>query len=218
MIYPAEEWMQNVAHVRPNIARWDYILSLYEWFNGDRLSLLPIQLPYRDNDSWLAVEFPAADPLHPNQPFNIEHDTLSVTIHGDAAFIPAGAQCGLLIDDWTEVIPTRNETTGITFNYDQPNVAPPQALLLAVTPVEKGHWTWDDLVGILNDTLLRAKLRAVEPQLLDTLDKVEVGVLLPAILADFSQYDLGVALDYRINIPYVYETAPIMTVMQSTTR
>ena len=217
MFYPAEEWMQNVAHVRPNIARWDYILSLHEWFNGNRLSLLPIQLPYRDNDSWLAVEFPAADPLHPDQPFNIEHDTLSVTIHGDAAFIPAAAQCGLLIDDWTEVIPTRNETTGIAFNYDQPNVAPPQALLLAVTPVERGHWTWDDLVGILNDTLLRAKLRAVEPQLLDTLDKAEVGVLLPAILADFSQYDLSVALDYRINIPYVYATAPIMTVMQSTT-
>jgi hypothetical protein len=216
MRYPAEEWMQSVAHVRPGLSRWDYILSLYEWFNGDRLSLLPIQLPYRANDSWLAVEFPPADPLHPDQPFNIEHDTLSVTIHGDAAFIPASAQCGLLIDDWTEDIPTRNETTGIAFNYDQPNVAPPQALLLAVTPQEKGHWEWDDLIGILNDTLLRAKLRAVEPKLLDTQDLAEVGVLLPAILADFSQYDLNVALDYRLNIPYVYTTAPIVTVMQTT--
>lgn len=216
MLYPAEEWMQSVAHVRPNLSRWDYILSLYEWFNGDRLSLLPIQLPYRANDSWLAVEFPPVDPLHPDQPFNIEHDTLSVTIHGDAAFVPASAQCGLLIDDWTEVIPTKNETTGIAFNYDQPNVVPPQALLLAVTPQEKGHWTWDDLIGILNDTLLRAKLRAVEPQLLDTLDNAQVGVLLPAILADFSQYDLNVALDYRINIPYVYATAPIVTVMKTT--
>ncbi len=209
MPYPAEEWMQNVAHVRPNIARLDTVLSLYEWSTGDRLSLLPIQLPYRDNDSWLAVEFPKVNPLHPDQPFNIEHDTLSVTIHGDAAFNPASAQCGLLIDDWVEVIPTNNETTGIAFNYDQPNVVPPQALLLAVTPQEKGHWSWDEIVGILNDTLQRAKLRAVEPQLLDTLDKAEIGVLLPAILADFSQYDLNVALDYRMNIHYVYQTAPI---------
>jgi hypothetical protein len=217
MRYPAEEWLQSVAHVRTNLSRWDHILSLYEWFNADRLSLLPIQLPYRASDSWLAVEFPQIDPLHPDQPFNIEHDTLSITIHGDAAFIPAAAQCGLLIDDWTEDIPTHNETTGITFNYDQPNVTPPQALLLAVTPQLKGHWTWDDLVGILNDTLLRAKLRAVEPQLLDKLDKAEVGVLLPAILADFSQYDLSVALDYRLNIPFVYEAAPVMTVMKTTT-
>jgi hypothetical protein len=216
MRYPAEEWLQSVAHVRTNLSRWDYILSLYEWFNADRLSLLPIQLPYRAGDSWLAVEFPTTDPLDPTKPFNIEHDTLSITIHGDAAFIPAAAQCGLLIDDWTEDIPTRNETTGIAFNYDQPNVTPPQALLLAVPPSLKGHWSWDDLVGILNDTLLRAKLRAVEPQLLDTLDKAEVGVLLPAILADFSQYDLSVALDYRLNIPFVYENAPVMVVMKTT--
>lgn len=216
MRYPAEEWLQSVAHVRTNLSRWDYILSLYEWFNTGRLSLLPIQLPYRAGDSWLAVEFPQTDPLDPTQPFKIEHDTLSITIHGDAAFIPAAAQCGLLIDDWTEDIPTRTETTGIAFNYDQPNVTPPQALLLAVPPSLKGHWTWDDLVGILNDTLLRAKLRAVEPQLLDTLDKAEVGVLLPAILADFSQYDLSVALDYRLNIPFVYENVPVMAVMKTT--
>jgi hypothetical protein len=173
-------------------------------------------LPYRASDSWLAVEFPTTEPLDPTQPFNIEHDTLSITIHGDAAFTPAAAQCGVLIDDWTEDIPTRNETTGIAFNYDQPNVTPPQTLLLAVTPQLKGHWTWDDLVGILNDTLLRAKLRAVEPQLLDKLDKAEVGVLLPAILADFSQYDLNLALDYRLNTNFVYETAPVMTVFNTT--
>ncbi len=216
MHYPAEEWLQSVAHVRNNLSRWDYILSFYEWFNADRLSLLPIQLPYRAGDSWLAVEFPITDPLDPTQPFNIEHDTLSITIHGNAAFVPAAAQCGLLIDDWTEDIPTRKQTSGIAFNYDQPNVTPPQALLLAVPPNLKGHWTWDDLVGILNDTLLRAKLRAVEPQLLDTLDKAEVGVLLPAILADFSQYDLSVALDYRLTIPFVYENAPVKAAMQFT--
>lgn len=216
MRYPAEEWMQSVAHVRTNLLRWDYLMSLYETFNNDRLSLLPIQLPYRAGDSWLAVEFPQQDALDPTQPFNIEHDTLSITVHGDAAFAPTTAQCGLLLDDWIEDIPTRNETTGIAFNYDQPNVTPPQTLLLAVPPILKGHWTWDDLVGILNDTLLRAKLRAVEPQLLDKLAQSEVGVLLPAILADFSQFDLNVSLDYRLNIPFVYETAPIMTVMTTT--
>jgi hypothetical protein len=212
MAYPAEEWMQSVAQARPKIARWDSVLSLCECLNNERLDLQPIQVPYRENDSWLAVEFPQTHPADPSQPFNIEHDTLSLVIHGEAAFTPAAAHCGLLIDDWVELIPTRNETTGIAFNYDQPNTAPPQTLLLAVTPQVKGHWAWDDVVGILNDTLLRAKLRAVEPRLLDTVNKAEVGVLLPAIVADFTQYDLNVALDYRLNLGYVAANVPIEAV------
>lgn len=211
MRYPTQEWLQSVAHVRTKVSRWDTIMSLYETFKDNPLSLLPVQLPYRAGDSWLAVEFPQQDPLDPTQPFNIEHDTLSITVHGDAAFTPAVAQCGLLIDDWTEDIPTRDETTGIAFNYDQPNVTPPQTLLLAVPPQLKGRWSWNELVGILNDTLLRAKLRAVEPQLLDKVESSEVGVLLPAILADFTQFDLNASLDYRLNIPFVFESAPIMT-------
>ena len=55
----------------------------------------------------------------------------------------------MLLDDWTEEIPTASETTGISFRFNQPNAAPPQTLLLAVTPEETGSWDWDDLVGIL---------------------------------------------------------------------
>lgn len=214
--YPADEWLQNAAHVRPKLSRWDYILSLYECYQGERLALQPVQLPYRVNDSWLAVGFPEkdpdVDPDFPDKPFSVQHDTLSITIHGAAAFTPASHQCGLLLDDWTEMVPQKNEVTGIGFHYNQPNATPPQALLLAVTPQEKGYWTWDDLVNILNDTLLRAKLRAVEPDMLDKLKKSEVGVLLPAILSDFSQYDLTIALDYRLNLEYVYTNNPVMAV------
>jgi hypothetical protein len=39
----------------------------------------------------------------------------------------------------------------------------PQALLLAVPPALKGHWSGNDLVDSVADTLDRAKLRAVEP-------------------------------------------------------
>lgn len=89
---------------------------------------------------------------------------------------------------------------------------PPQSLLLAVTPEIKGGWTWDDLIGILNNTLDRAKLRAVEPKLLDELLPPEVNILRPAILADFSQYDLNVALDYRLNLEMLASVIPIKTV------
>jgi hypothetical protein len=209
MIFPVDEWLQSTSHVRPKAARWDGIRAFTETFNEVSLELNPFQLPYRARDSWLAVEFPETDELT-HEPFNILHDTLSVITHGDIALTSAG-QCGLLIDDWTEVIPTKEEVTGITFNYDRPNASPPQALLLAVTPQETGHWDWDDLVGVLNDTLQRAKRRAVEPLMLDKVNRPELGVLLPAVVADFSQYDLNISLDYRLNLKSLLESIPILS-------
>jgi len=209
MYFAADEWMQNASHARPRLARWDYIRTISE-VNSVALPLSPVQLPYKIKDSWLAVEFPATDPLDPTQPFTISNDTLSVAIHGEQAFQAGTTHCGLLIDDWTEAIPTQEEITGITFNYQQPGTFPPQAILLAVTPSIKGHWTWNDLVNILTDTLMRAKLRAVEPQLLATVNKVECGVLLPALLSNFTQFDLDISLDYRLNIKYVEEKLPIL--------
>ena len=41
---------------------------------------------------------------------------------------------GLLIDEWVEVVPSASETTAMVFQFDQPDAAPPQSLLLAVPP------------------------------------------------------------------------------------
>jgi hypothetical protein len=209
MPFPVDEWMQNAAQVRPRLARWDAIRTLVE-STGQQLTISPVQLPYKQKDSWVAVEFPAVDGIDPTKPFALTQDTISVVIHGDQAFAP-GAQAGLLIDEWTEHIPTDSENTGITFNYNQPNSFPPQALLLAVPAQIKGHWDWNELVGILTDTLERAKLRAVEPDLLATVGKVQANVLLPALLSNFTQADLDLALDYRLNLNIVAKEHPILS-------
>jgi len=213
MNFAADEWLHNVSHVRSRLSRWEYVRTIYESRNiaspDSSLELFPIQLPYRANDSWIAVEFPSTN--DDDTPFTILHDTLSIVVHGESASFSAGSQAGILLDEWTETIPVKEEITGISFNYNQPNATPPQALLLAVPAIEKGTWDWDELVGILNDTLLRAKLRAVEPALLDKINKPETGVLLPAILANFSQYDLDLALDYRINVSALTDKIPIQT-------
>jgi hypothetical protein len=216
MLYPADEWMQQAAHVRPRLARWDYIRMLCE-AGGNLPALRPVQVPYRANDSWLAVEYPATDPQDPTQPFTVTRDTLSVAIHGDQAFVAGKAHCGMLVDDWTEQIPNKQEVTGIGFNYDQPNAFPPQTILLAITPEVTGTWSWDKLTGILTDTLLRAKLRAVDPDLLAATGKVEYAVLLPALLASFTQHDLDISLDYRLNLTEVVEKLPISPVIATAT-
>jgi len=217
MLFPVDEWLQHTSHTRPRIARWDNIRTLNETLNGSDIALHAVQVPFRKKDSWIAIEYPAtypgldADGNLVDLPFTISHDTLSIVVNGDAAFVPAAKQSGLLLDDWTELIPGKDEITGIGFNYNRPNAMPPQALLLTVTPEVTGHWNWDSLINILNDTLLRAKLRAVDTSLLDKINSPEISVLLPAILSNFTQYDLDVALDMRINISQFAKEAPILT-------
>jgi len=105
----------------------------------------------------------------------------------------------LLIDAWTEVIPGDTETTGIAFNYNQPNSEPPQVLMLAVPPKIRGSWKWDDLLSILQDSLNRAKQRAVEP---DQLDNHALAQFLPAILTPTTSNP-----DATISAPLDFQTA-----------
>jgi hypothetical protein len=142
---------------------------------------------------------------------------LSIAAHGPTAFQSGAKQSGVLIDDWTEEIPTATETTGIAFRFNQPNAAPPQALLLAVTPNETGSWDWDDLVGTLNDTLRRAKRRAVEPDQLETRTPAWVtaepawqpfssvwNTFAPALVSEFSTIQLrDVSLDLMTMLDFV---------------
>jgi hypothetical protein len=133
----------------------------------------------------------------------VVHDTISIVQHLPQGFEPAAAQCGLLIDEWVESIPNRTEVTGIAFNFNAPNSAPPQSLLLAVTPNETGSWEWDDLVDSVLDTFRRARLRAVEPDMLG--DLAGIGTLLPAVVAEFGTSAASVSLDYSFVLTAIAE-------------
>lgn len=195
-----EEWLQGLARVRRPLYRWEVVRTLADALSDVSLDLRPVQVPYRANDSWLAVEFPKIDPNNtdpddPEKKFGISRDTLSIAAHGSSAFQAGARQSGVLLDDWTEEIPTAQETTGISFRFNQPNAAPPQTMLLAVTPEETGSWDWDDLVGTLNDTLRRAKRRAVEPQQLEQ-QGLTWNAFAPALVAEFSTlYKSDISLD-----------------------
>ncbi|HEY1307856.1 MAG TPA: hypothetical protein VGF24_30095 [Vicinamibacterales bacterium] len=167
-----EEWFQGVARVRDRLHTLETIATLSDALSSPFPALRPLQLPFRATDFWVAVEYPDT--------FGPAGDFLSIIQLVPApGFDPAGTQAGLLVDAWTETIPTRVETTAVAIHYNQPNAQPPQVLMLAVAPALTGTWTWDALVGVVSDTLRRAKLRAVEP---DQLQSSALGQLLPAIL------------------------------------
>jgi hypothetical protein len=141
------------------------------------------------------MQFPDKKP-GTDEPFSIDEDKLLFTTIYRTPFDPTALQCGLLLDEWTEVIPSRDETIGLTFHYDQPNTEPPQVLLL-VTPTEfTGRWRWADVVNTLHATLDMAKKRAVEP---DHVDGTAYSLFLPPIVSLASPLPLTASLNLALN-------------------
>jgi hypothetical protein len=187
-----DEWLQGAARVQPNLSSLETVFILGESFGNSTSQLKPIQLPFRKDDHWVAVEYPDS--------FDPQGEFLSILqVLPDSLFQPGLPQSGLLIDEWIEVIPGKTETTGIAFHFNQPNSEPPQALLLAVTPEITGKWTWEKLVGILQNTFHRAQLRAVEP---DQIGDTAFGHLLPGILTPVASHRFA-----TIATDLVYQTA-----------
>lgn len=186
--FPEDDWLYGVARVRDRMRNWEAVTMLADAVAGVALDLHPAQLPFQENDSWLALPYPH-DYTHNN-------DRLLYTAHFSVAFNKSAAQCGLLLDEWTEIIPTVEETTGIAFNYDRPNSEPPQAMLLVAPPVINGKWEWADLVDALRETFELAKRRAVEP---DHIDSTPYARYLPATISASSFQPISIALNYALN-------------------
>ena len=62
-----DEWLETVARVRPQIGRWELVRLLADSLGEVALEMRPVQVPYRAQDRWLAVEFPENDPIEPEQ-------------------------------------------------------------------------------------------------------------------------------------------------------
>jgi hypothetical protein len=137
-----------------------------------RLDLRVAQVPHQQGGRWVAL--PSDDP---------PVDGLASLLLQSAPRQFDGTLCGLLVDEWTELVPSRQETTGIAFQYDPPDAAAPQAILLAVPAVVGEPWTVRSLNRVLLETLDMARLRAVDPTLLG-----DVGHFLPATYLAFNAH------------------------------
>jgi len=195
---PVDDWLYGMARVREKMGHLEQVAVWAEGFKDLSIDLLPVQLPCLDPYVWLALEF--GDENNDNQKeldkIFRENDHLLYTAYYHNAFNLDERQCGLLIDEWTEVIPTEEETTGIAFHYDRPNSEPPQTMLIAVSPQVKENWKWDDLVDAIHETLDEAKLRAVEPE---QIDRTGFANFLPATVSTVTKYPISIMMNYAIN-------------------
>jgi hypothetical protein len=69
---------------------------------------------------------------------------------------------GIVIDDWTDKIVSKEQDTHITFHYNSPNSEAPQCLLLAVSPNDRHRWNENNIRTVILETLALTKLRAVD--------------------------------------------------------
>ncbi|MEO8887810.1 MAG: hypothetical protein ABI429_00715, partial [Jatrophihabitantaceae bacterium] len=166
---PVPEWATGLARVRPVLHAWESIGLLAPAFGRAEPQLTPAQLPYTAGDPWLAMQFPPD--------FAISSDRLLYTACHTVAFDATAHLCGLLIDEWTEVIPATTKDTGLAFQFDRPDNEAPQAILVVTPATGDGSWHWDDLVGAISETLDLAKIRTVEPA---DIDPTSYARLLPA--------------------------------------
>jgi hypothetical protein len=179
--FPVDEWLYGVARIRPNMRSWEQIQMLTAAFGTTVPVLVPTQFPFEAAASWLALPYPAS--------YQFDGDRLLYTAQYTTAFDKNARQCGLLVDEWTEVIPATTHDTGITFNYNRPNNEAAQSFLLVTPATPTGEWVWEDLVGALNETLDLAKNRAVEPV---QLDFTPYSCFLPATVMAVTYYGISI--------------------------
>jgi hypothetical protein len=178
---PVDEWLTGVARVRPMLHSFESAMLLAGTLGLSEPVLVPAQFPFAAGAAWLAMQFPPDTVL--------ESERVLYTAHYSTPFDKTARQCGLLLDEWIEVIPETTRTTGLTFNFDRPDNEPPQAILLVTPASATGTWQWDDLVGGLNETLDLARKRSVEPV---ELDSTRYTALLPATVMAVTLHGISI--------------------------
>lgn len=184
--FAVDDWLYAMARVSPKLHEVENLVLVAEALGGSAPLLEPLQFPFAAGAPWMALEFP------PEARSRLENELLLYTACFARPFASSEPQCGLLLEEWTEVVPAETETTGIAFQFDKPNAEPPQSILLATPPQFAGAWRWDDLVRTLHETLDMARLRAVEPQ---QLDQTALSVFLPATILATTWRPVTIAAD-----------------------
>jgi hypothetical protein len=154
----AYTWLLRMERVRPALTRLGRPLREAEALGtGESLNLSIAQIPHVPGQRWLGLPL-ATDTKPPDGRVSLVIQSVPDGLHGQL--------CGILADEWTELIPSRTETTGIAFHYEPPDSVAPQAILLAVPPVLGQQWTVGSLNRVLMETLDLARLRGVTHQAL----------------------------------------------------
>ncbi len=170
-------WLARAGVLRANCAAFGETLLVREAF-GRRPLLRTVQSPAGAYRTWVGLPFPDGKP--PMIPMSSMVVEIAGATAGQQAPAFDQAIAGLVIDEWTEVVPRRLErldplnpdapaelvdvtTTGIALNANAPSARPPQAIIIALS-ADGAAWDNDRLVKILDETMALARMRMITLQ------------------------------------------------------
>jgi hypothetical protein len=164
------QMLEQASRVRESLGRARRV-ALYTGALGmPPPSIAVTQVPFVKGETWAG---PRPSSIAPPPTGRV---SCLFMVPAGGTFDPAQTIEGLLLDEWTELVPGATEETGLAFHYDNPGAEAPQAVLAAVPAAIDGKWTFAQLLATVNETLDLAHIRMVEPEHLRNL-----GQALPAI-------------------------------------
>ncbi len=145
-------WLDAAGRTHAPVARLTEVFLRRE-AQGRPLEPLPVaQAPFAAGDRWIATSFTGTGGRAPV-------GRLSVVMHAPLGLAPAAPLGGLLIDAWTETVPTDTRDTAMALRFNNASTRAPQVVLLGVSPDPSRPWTVDTLVAVLRDTMAFTRLR-----------------------------------------------------------
>lgn len=169
-----DQWLAGLAKVREMVANYELLNLVVQTLNPDYIDsrvIKPVQVPYdiSGQDRWMALSV--------SGPANLKEGVVAIGADLYSGYaISNVSQAGIVIDEWTDIIPNREETTGISFHHNQPNAKAPQCLILGLSPQITGSWSWNDIVDMLNETFELAKARGLS---YEQISGTALGQILP---------------------------------------
>jgi hypothetical protein len=162
-------WIRKAAPVRDPIATFRSMSLRANAAGGAAAPFAVVQLPFAAGAAWAALPF--ADEAH-----RPPAGRVSIVVQSVASPAATGDWAGLLVDEWSEIIPSASEQTAVSLQYEHPRAEAPQAVLVAVPPVSGGVWDFESLLDCVRETLHLAKVRGAD---LETLGAI--GQIVPAL-------------------------------------
>jgi hypothetical protein len=165
--FAVPNWIRKAAPVRDPMALFRGMSLRTQALGGAAAPFAAVQLPFAQGASWAALPF--ADEAH-----RPPSGRASIVLQHVSVPAATGLWGGLLVDEWSEIIPSASEQTAVALQYDHPRAEAPQAVLVAVPPDRV--WGFESLLDCVRETLQLAKVRGAD---LETLGAI--GQIVPAL-------------------------------------
>lgn len=96
-----------------------------------------------------------------------------------------------LLDSWTETIPSQQQSVTAAFGFNAPASRPPQAILLAVPPIDNAPLDSATLLDILTETRDLVHARMATPRDLHSLAAALPSTMVPSFYSDIAGVQLA---------------------------